>query len=227
VFLGERDCSIQRRHQKLIEEAPSPILTSAIRERMGQAALALCEHVGYESVGTVEFLVDEDRQFYFMEMNTRIQVEHPVTEMVTGIDLIQEQIRIAAGEPLGFKQEDIRLRGHAFEVRVNAEDPETFHPCPGKITALHVPGGFGVRVDSFIYDEYKVVPFYDSLLAKLIVHGRTREEAIAKMRQALDEFVVKGVKTTLPVHRQIFASQEFVESKYTTRFIEEFLQKKT
>jgi acetyl-CoA carboxylase biotin carboxylase subunit len=227
VFLGERDCSIQRRHQKLIEEAPSPILTPAIRERMGQAALALCEHVGYESVGTVEFLVDEDRQFYFMEMNTRIQVEHPVTEMVTGIDLIQEQIRIAAGETLGFTQEDIRLRGHAFEVRVNAEDPETFHPSPGKITALHVPGGFGVRVDSFIYDEYKVVPFYDSLLAKLIVHGRTREEAIAKMRQALDEFVVKGVKTTLPVHRQIFASQEFVESKYTTRFIEEFLQKKT
>jgi acetyl-CoA carboxylase biotin carboxylase subunit len=227
VFLGERDCSIQRRHQKLIEEAPSPVLTREIRERMGAAALALCADVGYESVGTVEFLVDEDRSFYFMEMNTRIQVEHPVTEMVTGIDLIQEQIRIAAGERLGFTQEQVQLRGHAFEVRINAEDPETFHPCPGKITALHVPGGFGVRVDSFIYDEYKVVPFYDSLLAKLIVHGRTREEAIAKMRQALDEFVVKGVKTTIPVHRQIFASQEFVESKYTTRFIEEFLQKRT
>ena len=227
VFLGERDCSIQRRHQKLIEEAPSPVLTPGIRERMGAAALALCADVGYESVGTVEFLVDEDLRFYFMEMNTRIQVEHPVTEMVTGVDLIQEQIRIAAGERLSFRQEDILLRGHAFEVRVNAEDPETFHPCPGKITALHVPGGFGVRVDSFIYDEYKVVPFYDSLLAKLIVHGRTREEAIAKMRQALDEFVVKGVKTTIPVHRQIFASQEFVESKYTTRFIEEFLQKRT
>jgi acetyl-CoA carboxylase biotin carboxylase subunit len=227
VFLGERDCSIQRRHQKLIEEAPSPVLTPQIREQMGAAALALCADVGYESVGTVEFLVDEDRRFYFMEMNTRIQVEHPVTEMVTGIDLIQEQIRIAAGEPLGFTQEEVQLRGHAFEVRVNAEDPETFHPCPGKITALHLPGGFGVRVDSFIYNEYKVVPFYDSLLAKLIVHGRTREEAIAKMRQALDEFIVKGVKTTLPVHRQIFASQEFGESKYTTRFIEEFLQKRT
>jgi acetyl-CoA carboxylase biotin carboxylase subunit len=227
VFLGERDCSIQRRHQKLIEEAPSPVLTPQIREKMGAAALALCADVGYESVGTVEFLVDEDRSFYFMEMNTRIQVEHPVTEMVTGIDLIQEQIRIAAGERLGFTQEQVQLRGHAFEVRINAEDPETFHPCPGKITALHVPGGFGVRVDSFIYDEYKVVPFYDSLLAKLIVHGRTRDEAIAKMRQALDEFVVKGVKTTIPVHRQIFASQEFVESKYTTRFIEEFLQKRT
>lgn len=227
VFLGERDCSIQRRHQKLIEEAPSPVLTESIRSRMGAAALALCEHVQYESVGTVEFLVDEDLQFYFMEMNTRIQVEHPVTEMVTGIDLIQEQIRIAAGEPLGFNQDQVRLEGHAFEVRINAEDPDTFHPSPGKITALHVPGGFGVRVDSFIYDEYKVVPFYDSLLAKLIVHGKTRDEAIAKMRQALDEFVVKGVKTTIPVHRQIFASQPFVESKYTTRFIEEFLQKKT
>ena len=158
-------------------------------------------------------------------MNTRIQVEHPVTEMITGVDLIKEQIRIAAGEKLSFKQEDIVLRGHAFEVRINAEDPETFRPCPGKITALHVPGGYGVRVDSFIYDEYKVVPFYDSLLAKLIVHGKDRDEAVAKMRQALDEFVVKGVKTTIPIHRQIFASQQFVASEYTTRFIEEFLQK--
>ncbi len=222
VFLGERDCSIQRRHQKLIEEAPSPIITPENRRAMGEASLALCKHVGYESVGTVEFLVDENRNFYFMEMNTRIQVEHPVTEMITGVDLIKEQIRIAAGEKLSVKQEDIKLRGHAFEVRINAEDPETFHPCPGKITALHVPGGFGVRVDSFIYDEYKVVPFYDSLLAKLIVHGQNRDEAIAKMRQALDEFVVKGVKTTIPIHRQIFASQRFVDSEYTTRFIEEF-----
>jgi len=225
VFLGERDCSIQRRHQKLIEEAPSPIITPEIRESMGKASLDLCAHVGYESVGTVEFLVDEKRDFYFMEMNTRIQVEHPVTEMITGVDLIKEQIRIAAGSKLSFTQKDIVLRGHAFEVRINAEDPETFHPCPGKITALHVPGGFGVRVDSFVYDEYKVVPFYDSLLAKLIVYGKDREEAIAKMRQALDEFVVKGVKTTLPIHRQIFASKVFAESKYTTRFIEEFLQK--
>ena len=225
VYLGERDCSIQRRHQKLIEEAPCPIITPEIREKMGKAALSLCAHVQYESVGTVEFLVDEKLDFYFMEMNTRIQVEHPVTEMITGVDLIKEQIRIAAGMRLGFTQKDIILRGHAFEVRINAEDPETFHPCPGKITALHVPGGFGVRVDSFIYDEYKVVPFYDSLLAKLIVHGKDREEAIAKMRQALDEFVIKGVKTTLPIHRQIFASPVFAESKYTTRFIEEFLQK--
>jgi acetyl-CoA carboxylase biotin carboxylase subunit len=192
---------------------------------MGEAAIALCKNVNYESVGTVEFLVDQDRSFYFMEMNTRIQVEHPVTEMVTGIDLIKEQIRIAAGERLSFSQKDIVLRGHSFEVRINAEDPETFAPSPGKITALHTPGGFGVRVDSFIYDEYKVVPFYDSMLAKLIVHGKDRNEAISKMRQALDEFVVKGVKTTIPIHRQIFASQQFVESRYTTRFIEEFLQK--
>ncbi len=225
VFLGERDCSIQRRHQKLIEEAPSPVLTPEIRKKMGADALALCKHVNYESVGTVEFLVDLDLKYYFMEMNTRIQVEHPVTEMITGVDLIKEQIKIAAGEELSFTQDDIVLRGHSFEVRINAEDPETFHPCPGKVTALHVPGGFGVRVDSFIYDEYKVVPFYDSLLAKLIVHGKDRDEAIAKMRQALDEFVIKGIKTTIPIHRQIFASQQFVESKYTTRFIEEFLQK--
>ncbi len=189
---------------------------------MGEAAISLCKHVNYESVGTVEFLF-EDGKFYFMEMNTRIQVEHPVTEMVTGIDLIKEQIRIAAGEKLSFKQSDIHINGHSFEVRINAEDPETFHPCPGKINALHVPGGFGVRVDSFVYDQYKVVPFYDSLLAKLIVHARTREEAILKMRQALDEFVIEGVKTTLPIHRQIFASQRFVDSDYSTRFIEEFL----
>ena len=226
VYLGERDCSVQRRHQKLIEEAPCPILTPEIRKKMGTAAIALCKHVQYESVGTVEFLVDEALNFYFMEMNTRIQVEHPVTEMITGVDLIKEQIRIAAGEKLSFAQEDIHLNGHSFEVRINAEDPETFHPCPGKITALHVPGGFGVRVDSFIYDEYKVVPFYDSLLAKLIVHGKDRDEAIAKMRQALDEFVIKGVKTTIPIHREIFMSQRFVESKYTTRFIEEFLAEK-
>jgi len=226
VFLGERDCSVQRRHQKLIEEAPSAIITPENRRKMGEASLALCKHVNYESVGTVEFLVDEDRKFYFMEMNTRIQVEHTVTEMITGIDLIKEQIQIAAGEKLSFSQKDIQLNGHAFEVRINAEDPETFHPSPGKITALHVPGGFGVRVDSFIYDEYKVVPFYDSMLAKLIVHAKTREDAIAKMRQALDEFVIHGVKTTIPLFREIFASQRFVESDYTTRFIEEFFAEK-
>jgi acetyl-CoA carboxylase biotin carboxylase subunit len=227
VFLGERDCSVQRRHQKLVEEAPSPVLTPEIRKQMGEASLALCKHVGYESVGTVEFLVDQDRKFYFMEMNTRIQVEHTVTEMITGIDLIKEQIRIAAGEELSVSQKDIVLTGHAIEVRINAEDPETFHPCPGKITALHLPGGFGVRIDSFIYDEYKVVPFYDSMLAKLIVHARTRDDAIAKMRQALDEFKVNGIKTTIPLFKEIFTSQAFVESNYTTRFIEEFFAEKS
>ncbi len=225
IFLGERDCSVQRRHQKLIEEAPSPLISPSLRQKMGEAALSLCAHVQYESVGTVEFLF-EDGKFYFMEMNTRIQVEHPVTEMVTGIDLIKEQIAIAAGEKLSVTQKDIKITGHSFEVRINAEDPDTFAPCPGKIAALHVPGGFGVRVDSFIYAQYKVVPFYDSLLAKLIVHARTREEAILKMRQALDEFVVEGVKTTLPIHRQIFMSQRFVDSTYSTRFIEEFLAEK-
>lgn len=227
VYLGERDCSVQRRHQKLIEEAPSPIIGPEVRKKMGEAAIALCKHVNYESVGTVEFLVDEKQNFYFMEMNTRIQVEHTVTEMITGVDLIKEQIQIAAGEKLSFTQKDIRLNGHAFEVRINAEDPETFHPCPGKITALHVPGGFGVRVDSFVYHGYKVVPFYDSLLAKLIVHGKNREEAVAKMRQALDEFIILGVKTTIPVYREIFTSQRFVESNYTTRFIEEFFAEKS
>jgi acetyl-CoA carboxylase biotin carboxylase subunit len=226
VFLGERDCSVQRRHQKLVEEAPSAVLTPEIREQMGKAALALCKHVNYESVGTVEFLVDQDLKFYFMEMNTRIQVEHTVTEMVTGVDLIKEQIRIAAGEKLSMTQKDIRLSGHAIEVRINAEDPETFHPCPGKITALHVPGGFGVRVDSFIYDQYKIVPFYDSMVAKLIVHASTRNDAIAKMRQALDEFKINGIKTTIPLFKEIMTSQRFVESNYTTRFIEEFFAEK-
>ncbi len=227
VFLGERDCSVQRRHQKLVEEAPSAILTEEIRKKMGEAAIALCKHVGYESVGTVEFLVDQDLKFYFMEMNTRIQVEHTVTEMVTGVDLIKEQIRIAAGEKLSVTQREVQLNGHSIEVRINAEDPETFHPSPGKITALHVPGGFGVRVDSFIYDEYKIVPFYDSMLAKLIVHGKTREDAIAKMRQALDEFKINGIKTTIPLFKEIMNSQRFVESKYTTRFIEEFFAEKS
>ena len=226
VFLGERDCSVQRRHQKLVEEAPSAVLTPEIRKQMGDAAIALCKHVGYESVGTVEFLVDQDLKYYFMEMNTRIQVEHTVTEMVTGVDLIKEMIRIAAGEKLSVSQKDIQLNGHAIEVRINAEDPETFHPCPGKITALHVPGGFGVRVDSFIYDEYKIVPFYDSMLAKLIVHAKTREDAIAKMRQALDEFKINGIKTTIPLFKEIMNSQRFVESNYTTRFIEEFFAEK-
>jgi acetyl-CoA carboxylase biotin carboxylase subunit len=226
IFLGERDCTIQRRHQKLLEESPSPILTSELRRQMGEAALKLCAAVNYQNVGTVEFLVDrETRQFYFMEMNTRIQVEHPVTEMVTGIDLIKEQIRSAAGLKLEIRQEDVLIETHAIECRVNAEDPDNFAPSPGKITALHVPGGFGVRIDSFVYDQYRVVPFYDSMVGKLIVHAPTRADAIAKMRQALDEFVVEGIKTNIPFHKKIMASKKFKEGDYDTHFLEEFLPK--
>lgn len=226
IFLGERDCTVQRRHQKLIEESPSPILDSVLRKKMGEAALRLCNAVNYENVGTVEFLVDRNtKEFYFMEMNTRIQVEHPVTEMVTGIDLIKEQIRSAAGKKLTIKQEDVQIRSHAVEVRVNAEDPVDFRPSPGTITALHTPGGYGVRVDSFVYDQYKVVPFYDSMIGKLIVHAPNRLDAIAKMRQALDEFIVEGIKTNIPFHKKIFNHQKFIDSDYDTHFLEEFIPK--
>ena len=223
LFLGERDCTIQRRHQKLLEEAPSPVLDEALRQKMGEAALRLCKAVNYENVGTVEFLVDEKLNFYFMEMNTRIQVEHPVTEMVTGFDLLKEQIAAAAGQKLKIKQSDVKIQSHSIECRINAEDPEKFTPSPGKITALHVPGGYGVRVESFVYDQYKVVPFYDSMIAKLIVHAPTRNEAIAKMRQALDEFVVEGIKTNVSFHKKIMASEKFRAAKYDTHFLEEFL----
>lgn len=226
IALGERDCTIQRRHQKLVEESPSPILDSKVRDEMCAAALRLCSAVNYENVGTVEFLVDnKDKKFYFMEMNTRIQVEHPVTEMVTGIDLIKEQIFAAAGRPLKIKQSDIKIQSHSIECRINAEDPEKFSPSPGKITGLHVPGGYGVRVDSFVYDQYKVVPFYDSMIGKLIVHAPTRDEAIAKMRQALDEFVVEGIKTNVSFHKKIMASKKFKDADYDTHFLEEFLSK--
>lgn len=225
VFLGERDCTIQRRHQKLLEEAPSPMLSADLRQKMGEAALKLCEAVNYENVGTVEFLVDENKNFYFMEMNTRIQVEHPVTEMVTGIDLVKEQILSAAGNKLKLKQSDIKIQSHAIECRVNAEHPERFTPSPGLITGWQVPGGYGVRVDTFAYNQYKVVPFYDSMIAKLIVHAPTRNEAIAKMRQALDEFFVEGIQTNIPFHKKIMASKKFRENDYDTHFLEEFLPK--
>ncbi len=225
IFLGERDCSIQRRHQKLIEESPSPVVDEKMRNEMGKAALRLCEAVEYTNVGTVEFLVDENRSFYFLEMNTRIQVEHPVTEMVTGIDLIKEQIRMAAGFPLTITQESIQIKSHAIECRINAEDPEKFTPSPGTITALHAPGGLGVRVDSFVYDQYRVVPYYDSMIGKLITHAPTRDEAIAKMRQALDEYVIEGIKTNIPFHKRVLASEAFQKSQYDTRFLEEFLSK--
>ena len=225
VHLGERDCSIQRRHQKIIEEAPSIAIDEQKRKLMGAAALKLCEAVNYENVGTVEFLLDRSGDFYFMEMNTRIQVEHPVTEMVTGIDLVKEQIKIAAGNQLSFKQEDISIKSHAIEVRINAEDPVNFRPSPGKITALHLPGGFGVRVDSFVYDQYTVVPYYDSMIGKLIVVAPTRDDAILKLRQALDEFIVEGIETNIPFHKKIISSQKFVDGNYDTNFLEEFLPK--
>jgi acetyl-CoA carboxylase, biotin carboxylase subunit len=220
IHLGERDCSIQRRHQKLIEEAPSTVVTPEIRKAMGEAAVRAAAAVGYNSAGTVEFLVDKQNNFYFMEMNTRIQVEHPVTEMITGVDLVREQIRSAAGIPLRFKQEDIKFRGHAIECRINAEDPFKFTPCPGKITAYHPPGGFGVRVDSFVYDQYTVVPNYDSLIGKLIVHADTREEAIKRMARALDEFRIEGIKTTIFFHKRIMAHKDFIEGDIDTSFLE-------
>ena len=211
IHLGERDCSIQRRHQKLIEEAPCPVLSADLRKRMGECAVAAAKAVDYSSVGTIEFLLDQDKNFYFMEMNTRVQVEHPVTEMVTGVDIIQEQIRIAAGQPLRYKQSDIKIKGHAIECRINAEDPEKFTPCPGKIDGYHPPGGLGVRVDSGVYDQYKVLPHYDSMIGKLIVHADTREEAIRRMARALDEYIIDGIKTTIPFHQKIMKSREFIE----------------
>ena len=221
VALGERECSIQRRHQKLIEESPSPVLTEEIRQRMGDAAVKLCQAVNYVNAGTIEFLF-QDGEFYFMEMNTRIQVEHPVTEEVTGIDLVKEQIRVAAGEHLSVPQGEFRLRGHAMEFRVNAEDPVTFAPNPGKIRELHLPGGPGVRVDTHIYRDYTVPPHYDSLLAKLIVRGKDRAEAIARGRRALEQFVVEGVKTTIPLHRSILNNEQFIRGDISTRFMDKF-----
>jgi acetyl-CoA carboxylase, biotin carboxylase subunit len=220
VHLGERDCSIQRRHQKVIEEAPSTVTTPELRKAMGEAAVRAAKAVNYSSVGTMEFLVDKNNNFYFMEMNTRVQVEHPVTEMVTGVDVVKEQIRSAFGLPLRYKQEDIQIKGHAIECRINAEDSVKFTPSPGKITEYHTPGGLGVRVDSFVYANYTVLPHYDSLIAKLIVHADTREEAIRRMARALDEYIVEGIKTTIPFHKRIMANKDFIEGNIDTGFIE-------
>ncbi len=220
IHLGERDCSIQRRHQKIIEEAPSTVSTPELRAAMGDAAVKAAKAVGYNSVGTMEFLVDKDNSFYFMEMNTRVQVEHPVTEMVTGIDIVREQIRSAAGIPLRYTQDDIKINGHAIECRINAEDPHKFTPSPGKITSYHTPGGLGVRIDSFVYDQYTVLPHYDSLIAKLIVHAETREDAIKRMARALDEYIIEGIKTTIPFHKRIMGNKDFIEGNIDTRFIE-------
>ena len=224
IHLGERECSIQRRHQKLIEESPSVIMSEELRNQIGSRVVRAMQEVGYSSVGTLEFLVDEKNQFYFMEMNTRIQVEHPVTELVTGIDLVRDQIRIAAGERLPHTQDDVMFRGHALECRINAEDPVTHRPSPGKITTWHAPGGPGVRVDTAAYAEYVIPPFYDSLIAKLVVHGETRTEAINRMERALDMFVVEGVRTSIPLHRQIMSHPEFRQGEIYTRFLENMHQ---
>jgi acetyl-CoA carboxylase biotin carboxylase subunit len=221
LHLGERDCSIQRRHQKLVEESPSPALDHALRERMGSAAVRGARQVGYVGAGTVEFLVDQKGDFYFMEVNARIQVEHPVTEMVTGVDIVQEQIRAVAGEPLRIPEKAIELRGHAIEFRINAEDPDRdFTPSPGRITSLHVPGGPGIRVDTHAYAGYSVPPYYDSLLAKLICHGADRGEALARARAALDEFVVEGIRTTIPFHQSLLKNQRFLAGAVDTHFVE-------
>ncbi|MBH0177002.1 MAG: acetyl-CoA carboxylase biotin carboxylase subunit [Nitrospira sp.] len=224
IHLGERDCcSIQRRHQKLVEETPSPAIDEKLRREIGRVAVEAVKAVHYRNVGTVEFLLDKERNFFFMEVNTRIQVEHPITEMVTGIDLIKEQIRLAAGHPLSIRQQDVVLNGHSMECRINAEDPEKFTPSPGQITKYSAPGGFGIRVDSAMESGAIVVPHYDSMIAKLITHGRDRQEAMARMRRALDEFVIEGIKTTIPLHRRIFNDPDFQKGHISTAFLEQLL----
>jgi acetyl-CoA carboxylase biotin carboxylase subunit len=223
VHLGERDCSIQRRHQKVVEEAPSPSLSSDLRKKMGRAAVRLAKEVGYHGAGTVEFLV-QGREFHFIEVNARIQVEHPVTEMITGIDLVKTQILVAAGEPLPFKQDDVEFDGHAIECRINAEDPDRgFAPSPGRIEAYAAPGGPGVRVDSHARGGYRIPPNYDSMIGKLIVHAATREDAVQRMRRALDEYVIEGVKTTIPLLKRIARNSYFTAGEYSTRFLDEML----
>jgi acetyl-CoA carboxylase biotin carboxylase subunit len=220
IHLGERDCSIQRRHQKLLEETPCPVMTEAVRQELTAAALRLCRAAGYEGAGTVEFLLDRHGRFYFLEVNTRIQVEHPVTEMVTGVDIVRAQIQIAAGEPLGLRQEDVVASGHAIECRVTAEDPVNFTPSPGRITGYVAPGGPGVRVDSHCFAGYTVPPHYDSLVAKVITQGVDRAQALTRMRRAVAEFLVDGIKTTLPLHARLLADPRFVAGDYSTTFLE-------
>lgn len=224
VHLGERDCSLQRRHQKILEEAPSPLLPAEQRSEIGERVTTAIQALGYRGAGTVEFLY-ADGAFYFIEMNTRLQVEHPVTEMITGIDIVQQQIRIAAGEPLDYTQADISFSGHAIECRINAEDPRTFAPAPGTITDYHTPGGLGVRVDSAAYSGYRVPPYYDSLIAKLIVHGATREECLRRLNRALEEYVIGGIQTTIPVHQALMGNDEFVAGQYNIHWLEGFIER--
>jgi len=222
IHLGERECTIQRRHQKLLEEAPSPVISPELRNQMGAVAVKACREIGYSSAGTFEFLLDEDDSFYFMEMNTRIQVEHPVTEMVTLADIVRNQIRVATGEEVKYSQDEVQIVGHAIECRINAEDPVKFTPSPGKITAFNLPGGPGVRVDTAVYPGYVVPPYYDSMIAKLIVHARTRDVAIARMQRALEMMVIEGIKTTIPLHQKIMADEKFQRGEFSTKFMEEF-----
>jgi acetyl-CoA carboxylase, biotin carboxylase subunit len=226
VHLGERDCSLQRRHQKVLEEAPSPILSTAERDRMGNICAKAMADMGYRGAGTIEFLW-ENGEFYFIEMNTRLQVEHPVTEMITGLDLVREQIRVAEGKPLSFTQDEVTFTGHAVECRINAEDPVTFMPSPGTVTWYHPPGGLYVRVDSGLYHGYKVPPYYDSMIAKLIVYGATREGCLMRLRRALGEFVIEGMKTTIPLHQKLLEEPDFQNGNYTIKWLEEWLAKDT
>jgi acetyl-CoA carboxylase, biotin carboxylase subunit len=223
VHLGERDCSLQRRHQKVLEEAPSPALDANTRERIGRTSAKAAAAIGYRSVGTFEFLY-EDGEFFFIEMNTRLQVEHPVTELVCGLDLVREMLRVASGAPLGFDQNDIRISGHAIECRINAENPETFAPCPGRVVDYHAPGGLGVRVDSALYTGYSVPPYYDSMIAKLIVHGPDRNICLMRLRRALDEYVISGIDTTIPLHQKLLQAPAFVDGDYTIHWLEEFVR---
>ena len=225
IYLGERDCSMQRRHQKIIEEAPAPFITPAEREKIGTACADACKRIGYRGAGTFEFLY-EDGEFFFIEMNTRVQVEHPVTELITGVDIVQEQLRVAAGLPLQYAQSDIVIEGHAFECRINAEDPYNFIPSPGKIESCHLPGGLGVRVDSHIYQGYRIPPNYDSLIGKICVHGKDRDQAIAKMRVAMDELAVTGIKTNAPLHRDLFRDVGFIQGGVSIHYLEHWLQER-
>ena len=224
VHLGERDCSLQRRHQKILEETPSPALTKKVRNDIGALAATAMKKFGYESLGTIEFLY-ENGEFYFIEMNTRLQVEHPITEMVTGIDLVQKQIQISAGEPLGISQDEVSLKGHSIECRINAEDPENFIPSPGKIADYHPPGGFGIRIDSGIYSGYEIPPHYDSLIAKLIVHGQNREQCLSRLHRALDEFVIGNIKTTIALHQKLLSTKNFIDGEYDIHWLEKHLLK--
>jgi acetyl-CoA carboxylase biotin carboxylase subunit len=222
VHLGERDCSLQRSHQKVLEESPSPALSAAERDRLGTLAVAALSELGYKSLGTLEFLY-QDGDFFFIEMNTRLQVEHPITEMVSGLDLVREQLRIATGAPLGYSQADVKLRGHAIECRINAENPVSFTPSPGRVTDYHAPGGLGVRVDSALYHGYEVPPYYDSLIAKLVIYGNSRNECLMRLRRALEEYVIDGIETTIPLHQRLAAAAEFIDGDYDVHWLERFV----